>query len=79
MFLQLMEGEKANQSLRGELRDQEELVHRLMSLETENTALSAELSQVQIEKHEVFQPIFLLLYRIRYQILAMQLHHPTRD
>lgn len=79
MFLQLMEGEKANQSLRGELRDQEELVHRLMSLETENTALSAELSQVQIEKHEVSQPIFLLLYRIRYQILAMQLHHPTRD
>lgn len=79
MLLQLMEGEKANQSLRGELRDQEELVHRLMSLETENTALSAELSQVQIEKHEVSQPIFLLLYRIRYQILAMELHHPTRD
>lgn len=56
IFLQLMEGEKANQSLRGELRDQEELVHRLMSLETENTALSAELSQVQINRHEVGQP-----------------------
>lgn len=43
---QLMEGEKANQSLRAELRDQEELVHRLMTLETENNALSAEISQV---------------------------------
>lgn len=44
--LQLMEGEKNNQVLRGELRDQEELVHRMMSLETENNALSAELGQV---------------------------------
>lgn len=44
--LQLMEGEKNNQVLRSELRDQEELVHRMMSLETENNALSAELGQV---------------------------------
>lgn len=43
---QLMEGEKMNQSLRAELRDQEELVHRLMTLETENNALSAEINQV---------------------------------
>ena len=41
-----MEGEKNNQVLRGELRDQEELVHRMMSLETENNALSTELGQV---------------------------------
>lgn len=41
-----MEAEKANQALRGELRDQEELVHRLMTLETENNALSVELNQV---------------------------------
>lgn len=41
-----MEGEKMNQSLRAELRDQEELVHRLMTLETENNALSAEINQV---------------------------------
>ncbi|KAK4305379.1 hypothetical protein Pmani_022723 [Petrolisthes manimaculis] len=51
--IKLMEGEKANQSLRGELRDQEELVHRLMSLETENTALSAELSQAQDSARKV--------------------------
>ncbi|XP_045138184.1 microtubule-associated protein futsch-like isoform X6 [Portunus trituberculatus] len=43
--IKLMEGEKKNQVLRGELRDQEELVHRMMTLETENNALSAELSQ----------------------------------
>ncbi|XP_042862246.1 myosin-9-like isoform X9 [Penaeus japonicus] len=45
--IKLMEGEKANQSLRAELRDQEELVHRLMTLETENNALSAEISQAK--------------------------------
>ncbi|KAK3856910.1 hypothetical protein Pcinc_036809 [Petrolisthes cinctipes] len=51
--IKLMEGEKANQSLRGELRDQEELVHRLMSLETENNALSAELSQAKDSARKV--------------------------
>lgn len=45
--IKLMEGEKNNQSLRGELRDQEELVHRLRALETENNALSVELNQAQ--------------------------------
>ncbi|XP_063862381.1 uncharacterized protein LOC135101930 isoform X4 [Scylla paramamosain] len=45
--IKLMEGEKKNQVLRGELRDQEELVHRMMTLETENNALSTELSQAQ--------------------------------
>lgn len=51
-----MEGEKKNQVLRGELRDQEELVHRMMTLETENNALSAELSQVGIDQI-ILQPI----------------------
>lgn len=41
-----MEGEKNNQALRSELRDQEELVHRMITLESENNALSAELGQV---------------------------------
>lgn len=44
--VQLMEGEKNNQALRSELRDQEELVHRMITLESENNALSSELGQV---------------------------------
>merc|ERR1711874_533842 len=44
--IKLMEAEKNQQSLRGELRDQEDMVHRLMTLETENNSLSIELTQV---------------------------------
>nr|XP_045623165.1 protein lava lamp-like isoform X3 [Procambarus clarkii] len=51
--IKLMEAEKANQALRGELRDQEEIVHRLMSLETENNALSLELNQAQDSARKV--------------------------
>merc|ERR1712128_290830 len=36
--IKLMEAEKTQQSLRGDLRDQEEMVHRLMTLETENNS-----------------------------------------
>lgn len=54
-FLQLMEGEKNTQALRSELRDQEELVHRMITLESENNALSTELGQVGLSKiHVIF-------------------------
>jgi len=51
--IKLMEAEKNQQSLRGELRDQEEMVHRLMTLETENNSLSIELTQVQDAAHKL--------------------------
>ncbi|KAG7156072.1 hypothetical protein Hamer_G023566 [Homarus americanus] len=51
--IKLMEAEKTNQALRGELRDQEELVHRLMTLETENNALSVELNQAQDSSRKI--------------------------